>query len=107
MEWISLLFPAFIAIKIRNRRREKKYSKFECVCSYAQWVLTINVLTSCVILYVFKQTGVLSEALNSFSFALKYILLSCGLAIILPYILELIEKYMDISVEIGKIDEQE
>ena len=106
MEWICLLFPACIALKIRyqrNKELELNDSGVMKVLRWASWVLILNVLTVGIILLAFGFSEILTEAFVSFSFSLKYILLAMFLAGVLPYIVEIKDKYFSCSVQIEEI----
>lgn len=105
MEWICWLFPACMAMKIRYGRKKKevlsKNILVEIFC-WAEWVLIINILCMIIITYGMRIDNVLIDAFNSFSFSMKYLILAMVLAIVLPYVVEIIEKYIGITVTIEK-----
>lgn len=102
MEWICLLFPACIAMNIRRRRvtKVKTADAFECIFRWAGWVIAINMLVMLVISYVLRIDGVIEEAFRSFGFFIKYIGIATVFALVLPYIVEVIEKYVEVSLKI-------
>lgn len=106
MEWICLLFPACLAVKIRCERREElsKESVVMLILRWIEWVLLINILTMVSVLVAFGFSEVLTESFHSFSFSLKYMLVSILFSIVLPYVVEIKEKYFEISVKIEGVD---
>ena len=108
MEWICLFFPACIAMNIRCRRIEKlKMANVrEIVFKWTGWVLALNILGMGIITYILGIEGVVEEAFNSFSFFIKYILIETSFALFLPFLVEIIENYFEISVKIGESDEK-
>ena len=108
MELISLLFPACIAMNIRCKRVEKlkTVKTSELIFKWAGWVLAINLWVMVVISYVFFMDGVLSEAFRSFSFFMKYNVIAIVFALVLPYIVEVVEKNIEVSVNLGEKNEE-
>lgn len=104
MEFICLLLPACVAMSIRCRRLQKVkiFHVSELVFGWAKWVLALNILTMGIITYVLRVEGVVADAFNSFSFFLKYTLIGIAFAVVLPYVVEIMEKYVELSVEIGE-----
>ena len=48
----------------------------------------------------------MAEAFSSLPFALKYLFIASIVAIIMPYIVEIVKKYINISVEIEKVKDR-
>ena len=108
MEMVSLLLPACVAMNIRYKRlhRIKSVCVAELIFQWAKWVLALNLLTMGIITYVFGMDGVVGEAFSSFSFFMKYSFISVFMSLVLPYIVEIVEKYIEISIEIGERAEE-
>lgn len=107
MEWICWILPACISMKISNKRNKKENTNVNIIselCTWASWVIGINVLTLVVIMYVLGVKNIMVDAYASLSFALKYLLIAAVFAIILPYVIEVFRKYINVSVDIERID---
>lgn len=109
MEMIVLLLPACVAMSIRYKRlyKIKSLSIAELIFQWAKWVLALNLLTMGIITYVFRMDGIVGEAFSSFSFFMKYSFISIFVSLILPYMVEIVEKYIDLSVVIGEKNEED
>ena len=107
MEWICWLFPACVAKTIvykRSKAGKEELNSVKEICSWGCWVLGINILTMIIIMYCLGIGNVLLDAFSSLSFALKYLVIATVMAVILPYIIEILGKYISVSVEIDKAD---
>lgn len=97
MEIIALFFPAFIAMTIRQKRGtgcEKHW--FLVLLEYGRTVLWCNLLTVMIITYVLGMDSVVGEALNSFSFFSKYMIIASVCSFVLPYVQEVVARYIKI-----------
>ena len=110
MEWICWLFPACIAMGIEYKRNNNEISFCNPIkefCVYGCWVVGINLLTLIIIMYCLGIGNILVDAFSSLSFAVKYMGIATMIAIIMPYIVEIMQKYFSISIQIDKIEENE
>ena len=100
MEFIALFMPAVITMAVRyNRNHGKTWEWFRYVMEYVI-ALLINVLsTQAVITYVLRATGEESGDFVRFAFMTKYLMISCALAFIYPYIWEALMKAISVSVQ--------
>lgn len=100
MEWICYLLPAFVSVKIvSNRNKENTVSIRSEIIRFGNYVLGINLLTMCVIQYVLGiEAG--QEYLYSFGFATKYMIIALVWAVVLPYAVETIKKYIELTFSI-------
>lgn len=97
MEFIALFFPACIAMTIRQKRGtgcEKQW--FMVLLEYGRTVLWCNFLPVVIINYILGMDGVVSEALSSFSFFSKYIVIACVCSFLIPYVQEVVSRYIQI-----------
>ena len=97
MEIIALFCPACIAMTIRQKRGtgcERQW--FPVLLEYGRSVLWCNLLTVVLITYVLGMESVVSEALTSFGFFSKYIIIASGCSFIVPYIQEVAARYVKI-----------
>lgn len=97
MEFAALFFPAFIAMTIRQKRGtgcEKHW--FPILLEYGRTVLWCNLFTIILITYVLGMDSVVGEALNSFSFFSKYVMIACVCSFIIPYVQEVVARYIKI-----------
>ena len=109
MIWICLLLPACFSMKIRYKRNGNRpftENIFMELLSFGSWILVNNLLAMFVVEYVLGLEGVVADAMNSFGFALKYTIISLVIACVLPYVLEICEKYISISLTIGEEEEK-
>ncbi len=98
MEFIALLMPACIAMTIKQRRlafcdKERIFVLFE----YGRMVLWCNLFAIGIITYVFRISNVRSDALNSFPFFMKYVVIASVVSFVIPYISEIIRKYIKVA----------
>ena len=97
MDIIALFLPACITMSIRQQRGagcEKKL--FPVLLEYGKTVLWCNLLTMGVITYVLRVSDVQSDAFKSFPFFSKYVIIAMFFAFIMPYISEVIGRYIKI-----------
>lgn len=74
---------------------------------YGIYVLADNLLTQLIITYVIGITDVTADAFRSFPFFIKYIIIAVFIAIILPFCVELVRKYLRVTVETGVDGEED
>lgn len=105
MIWICTLLPACISMKIRYKRNGNKMFSDNTLLElfrWGSWVLVNNLLVMFTVQYLLGIDSVVASAFDSFGFALKYIIIALFFACVLPYILEVGEKYISISLKIGE-----
>lgn len=103
---LAVLGPGFISVMIRYKQKKcTEISKM--VIEYGIYSYIIALLTQMVITYILRIPDVVQEALRSFPFFTKYSVFAIVIAILLPFLQALIEKYIRISVEVGVYDETE
>ena len=107
MNFVCIFLPALCAIGIELKRRSYDMKTVQIVIRYGIWVLAINFMAMLCVVYVFGIEGVLTDAMDSFSFACKYIVISLILSIVLPYIIEILGKYLRISFEVTSKDSED
>lgn len=103
MKWICLLLPACVSMLVINKRKgEQEASKNVLVdiWRWGVWVLINNLLTFFTLLYVVGYDSLLMEVFESFSFSMKYTLLALIYAWIIPYMVEIVKKYISITFTI-------
>ena len=102
MEIIALFFPAMISMKISlNRMVEKNTGILQAIIKYGLYVLADNLLTQLIITYVLGISDVTADAFNSFPFFTKYIVIASFVAMLLPFCVELVSKYIRVTIETG------
>lgn len=109
MVGMCLLLPACISMKIQIRRNGNKMltdSILGELLRYGSWVLGINFLTMMVITYFLGIEGVREDAFGSFPFAVKYVVISVLISVVVPYILEIFKKYISVTFIVGENDEK-
>lgn len=107
MEIIGLFFPAIVSVWIRHsRNKELTWSMPKILFEYGINVL-VNVFTAgCIITYGLGVSGVTADALNSFPFFIKYTVIALAAAAIVPYVEEIIRKYIKVTVAVKTYDEE-
>ncbi|MDE5865159.1 MAG: hypothetical protein K2H31_00950 [Lachnospiraceae bacterium] len=103
MSFIALFLPACISIMIRHKRnKELKWSLPESILEYAVLVM-INVLISqCIVVYIFRISEVGMSSFHSFPFFTKYLAISMIIAWVMPYLVEIVRKYFEVSFSVEK-----
>lgn len=92
MQFIALFLPGFLGVNIFAKIEENKVGIVHYISSYCIFVLWTNIFTMFTITYVLGIEGVVSDALNSFSFFMIYTVMSCFFAIIGALIGKVIKK---------------
>lgn len=108
MEIIGLFFPAIISVWIKHMRNTQATRNIpKGLLEYGIYVLINVFITACTITYGFGLPGVTSDALNSFPFFTKYVIIASIVAIIVPYAEEIIRKYIRVTFGVRTYDEKE
>lgn len=107
MQVIGLFFPAIVSVMIRNRRNTESDWRMPAILfRYGIYVLVNVLLTVCVITYGLGLSGVTVDALNSFPFFTKYTVVALIMAILVPFVEEIIGKYIQITLTVRPYDEK-
>lgn len=107
MQVIGLFFPAIVSVMIRNRRNTESGWRMPAILfRYGVYVLLNVLLTVCVITYGLGVSGVTVDALNSFPFFTKYTVIAIIMAILVPFVEEIMEKYIQITLTVRTYDEK-
>lgn len=107
MEIIGLFFPAIVSVWIKHARNENLvWSMPKILFEYGIYVLINVFITGCTITYGLGLSGVTSDALNSFPFFTKYVIIALAAAIVVPYIEEIIRKYIKVTLTVRTYDEK-
>ncbi|MCM1087937.1 MAG: hypothetical protein NC419_07245 [Muribaculaceae bacterium] len=101
MKIIGLFFPAFISLSIRCAR-DKKFSlrTASAVVTYGIYTLVNVLLATIIITYGLNVSGVTADALDSFPFFTKYMVIAVILAVCVPYLEEMVRKYIHIKLTV-------
>lgn len=101
MRIIGLFFPAFISLSIRCARDEKFSLRTPAVVvAYGIYALVNVLLTTIIITYGLNVSGVTVDALDSFPFFTKYVVIAVIMAVCVPYIEEMFRKYIHIRLTV-------
>ena len=101
MEFIALFIPSFITMSIKLRRGTLSESGvFSIIFEYAQNVLWTNFFVVSIVTYLLGMDDVQSNALKSFPFFTKYVVIAVIWAFFLPYIQEVGKRYIKIHFHI-------
>lgn len=107
MEIIGLFFPAIVSVMIRNRRNTESDWRMPVILfRYGIYVLVNVFLTVCVITYGLGMSGVTADAFNSFPFFTKYTVIALATAVVVPYVEEIIGKYIKVTLTVRTYDEK-
>ena len=107
MKIIALFLPAVLTVAVYHKRNNGcTWDWFKYITEYALAILVNTFITQSVITYLFGFDGVDSTAFESFPFFTKYIAIAFALAVLFPYIRELVSKAFSVSFEIGVRDEK-
>lgn len=106
MSIIALFFPACISMVIRHKRNEKlTWNLAGCILEYA--VLTIiNVFLSQVVIVNILGITTDSTAFESFPFFTKYLFIASAAAFLVPYVEEVVSRYIKVSFSVGENEEK-
>lgn len=105
MKIVCIFLPAFVSVAIRHKRIGFK-SNADMLLSYGLWTILINFLNMILVTYVLRMNDVVSDALDSFSFAIKYIAVAVVIAFLMPYFFEIISKYFNVNFKVESNDEE-
>ncbi len=106
MYFIALFLPSCISLVIRhNRNRKLTWSLPKVLVEYGILVLINTWSTMLVAVYVLHIPSETIRAFEYFSFFIKYSLVSSIIAFLIPYIEEVIRKYIKITFRVEDVDE--
>lgn len=101
MKIIALFFPAFISITIYCKRQDCEQSfKLNLLIRYAIYTMIISWCDMSLITYIFKIDAAVSDFFESFGFYTKYVFVAIFLAWSIPYIEEIVGKYIHVSFRV-------
>ena len=107
MEVIGLFCPAIASVWIKHMRNaQHTWDMPKVLFEYGIYVLINVFISGCTITYGLGMSGVSADALNSFPFFTKYTIIALAVAIVVPYIEELIRKYIKVTFMVGTYDEK-
>ena len=107
MEIIGLFAPAMISVWIKHRRNEElTWHMPKLLFEYGIYVWVNVFLSGCIITYVLGMSGVTYDALTSYSFFTKYTFIAVVMAVIVPYVEEIISKYFKVTLSVKEKEEK-
>lgn len=101
--FICLFVPAVISVYVFSWLKKEKVDLNFFVYNYSLFLISINFVIIGVLTFLFKNLD--SRLLvTSFTnlFALKYLIISILLSVILPFLFEVISKNFSVDIEWGK-----
>lgn len=102
MIWMALLGPGMISMLVKSKIEKKENKRVQdIIFEYGALSFFIILITHIVITYVFWIDGVTEDALQSFPFFIKYSIVSCIIAIIIPFVQSVLKKTFEVSVSVG------
>ncbi len=106
MEIIGLFCPALVSICIRYKRQKGTgWKLIRFFMEWGIWTLVNVLLTDIIITYILGIQDAMEEYLHSFSFFSKYVVIAVILAAVMPYLWEIVQKYISVTFTIGVNDE--
>ena len=102
MKIISLFFPSFISVFIRHIRKNASWEMPVCLFEYGIYVLINTWITTSIVTYIFGIEEAMSTSLESFSFFTKYTVIAIIMAIFIPYVEEIINKYISVRFTVNE-----
>ncbi len=107
MTIVGIFIPGMVSVWIKHKRNaECIWNTPKVLFEYGIYVLINVFLTGCMITYALGMPDVTSDALNSFPFFTKYILIAVVMAVLVPYVEEIIKKYFQITLVVRTNDEK-
>lgn len=107
MIWMALLGPGMISMLVKSKIEKKENKRVQdIIFEYGALSFFIILITHIVITYVFRIDGVTEDALQSFPFFIKYSIISCIIAIIIPFVQSVLKKIFEVSVSVGVYHEE-
>lgn len=96
---IGLFFPSFVAVALYMKLSKDALCRWQTlIIRYGVYVLLNTLITQTVITYVLGISQVAESALTSFPFFVKYVLIALIWAIAMPFMEELLKKYIKVSI---------
>lgn len=107
MKIIALFFPAFISISIYAKRRSIELApNLSLLIRYGIYVMAVNWCDMSLTTYVFGIDNSILEYMEKWPFFTKYVLIAIFFAWIIPYIEEVVGKFIHINFRIEPKSEE-
>lgn len=101
MKWIAVFLPSIITITIRYKRSNgDRWKILRYISEYFIAVICNVVITQSTVQYFLSDGVIDTKAFERFTFFTKYMIIACVLAFIIPYIYEIISKYIHVSIKV-------
>lgn len=106
IEFILLFFPAIFSILVDEKINGKEDIKRNLIIKYTLY--TFLILLSCLLtIYLFKSNVIYwTEGIITISFLVKYLILACGYAALLPIICNFILANFELKIVLKKGDKK-
>lgn len=102
MTVIGLFFPSFVSVAIYMKLSKDALCRWQTlIIRYGVYVLLDTLITQIVITYLLGISQVMESALTSFPFFVKYVLIALIWAVVLPFVEEMLKKYIKVSIKIS------
>ncbi len=95
MQFIALFFPSVLGCVYFNKMELNKEGIVRYLYTYIVFVLCTNIFTMFTVTYVLGVDGVVSEALESFSFFMIYTVMACFFSTVGAKIAKIVMKNLD------------
>lgn len=102
MTVIGLFFPSFVSVAIYMKLSKDALCRWQTlIIRYGVYVLLDTLITQIDITYLLGISQVMESALTSFPFFVKYVLIALIWAVVLPFVEEMLKKYIKVSIKIS------
>ncbi len=102
MTAIGLFFPSFVSMAFYMKLSKDAVCRWQTfIIRYGVYVLLNTLITQISITYLLGISDVTESALKSFPFFIKYVLIALVFAVVLPFLQEMLKKYLSVSIKIS------
>ena len=95
---LSIFLPAVFGIYVYQKINKEDLSNRECMLKYFIFVLIINIISYAISIYAFGQP----EFIFTNTFTMKYLCLSSVIGVLISFIMNFIEKNLEINIRVDK-----
>lgn len=106
-EFIIYILPTFIAIIMHDYLNNKEKSIYSIIKTFAGYCCLNNLICMSVLFLYQREQIYLNEQIDRFDFVFKYFLIACGIATILPIVIEFIKKNVSIKFVFKEVKNEE
>ncbi|HIR49548.1 MAG TPA: hypothetical protein IAB35_06170 [Candidatus Faecimonas gallistercoris] len=101
MFFVCMLLPASFSILISEKLKKEKKSLRDLILSYFSYTFFITMIMNTLIYFISSEKSFWYRTETfTYDFCLKYMWLSFVIAIVLPYLLHIVQKAVKINIEV-------